>query len=85
VTTLYGWEARDVDVDQEWTPVRASNTMWDAANVAEAFAERAFGRDGDCLSSFTIEVRDNEGVVTRWEVDVESTPTFRAYPVKAPQ
>ena len=85
MTTLYGWEARDVDVDQEWTPVRASNTMWDAANVAEAFAERAFCRDGDCQASFTIEVRENEDVVTRWEVDVGSMPTFRAYPAKVPR
>lgn len=68
--------------DDEWAWA-STYYAHDAEAAAEKFAED-YDSNGDytCVSGndLTVDVRNAEGVVTRWTVHGESVPSYSAYP-----
>lgn len=72
-----GYVARDVensDAD-DWKRVKDADS---AEEAAEEFAERQCSANVSWPDSMEVEVKDDDGKITRWDVVIESRPTFAA-------
>lgn len=72
-----GYVARDVENSEpdDWTRVKNADSSEEAA---ELFAERQCSRNVSWPSSMEVEVKNDDEEITRWNVEIESRPTFIA-------
>lgn len=77
------WHARrhtSWDGSEEWVEVYPSS-WWTPREAAEDYAETLWHAESpDAADRYDVEVRDHQGNVTRWAVEVRAVPEFTARP-----